>query len=255
MKNSTRIGVTLVLVLTCVVSFALPVEAREPRPQERGAGSYQADHGRKNSVSKGTDQQERRAIGSYQADRDKQYAAPSRETRPQDKHYARPHHAPSRHVPVVVRNQRYFYLDGLFFRQGLYGYISVQAPFGAIVLSLPIGYSSVVVGGTRYYVYGGVYYRHVPTGYEVVKKPYLGDRYCTPEITCEIADQVVVTPAALNVRQGPGKTHPVIYQVYRHDILKIIGSATGWFYVSLPSGVCGWVMAEFVSPLVPSARG
>ena len=254
MKNSTRIGVTLVFVLTCIVSFALPVEAREPRPQERGAGSYQADHTRKNTASQETRHQER-AVGSYQADRDKQYAAPSRETRPQDKHYVRPHHAPSRHVPVVVRNQRYFYLDGLFYRQGLYGYISVQAPFGAVILSLPIGYSSVVVGGTRYYVYGGIYYRHVPTGYEVVKRPYLGDRYCTPEIACEIADQVVVTTAALNVRQGPGKTHPVIYQVYRHDILKIIGRATGWFYVSLPSGVCGWVMAEFVSPLVPSARG
>ncbi|MGC9325665.1 MAG: DUF6515 family protein [Desulfomonilia bacterium] len=230
MKTYHRIGLTLVVILACVVSFALPVEAREPRHQERGGKSYQADHARKHHAHREPRHHERRYV-------------------------IRHHHAPVRHVPVVVRNQRYFFLDGLFYRQGLYGFISVPAPIGAVVVSLPIGSCQVVIGGTRYHVYGGVYYRQVPSGYEVVRKPYLGNAYCTPGKEYEESTQVIVLAHILNVREGPGETHPVIRQVHRNNLLKVIGRAPGWLYVCVPGGGYGWVMMDYVTPVESCAKG
>lgn len=164
-------------------------------------------------------------------------------------------HAPARYVPVAVKDRQYFFLDGIFYRPGLNSYIAVQAPLGAIVLSLPIGAYDVAVGGSKYSVYGGVYYRHVPNGYEVVKKPYMGEAYCSTDDDYKDLKQVMVVPPILNVREGPGMNHPVVYKVYRNDVLKIIGEAPGWVYVSLPHGEFGWVMKEYVSPLEPAAKG
>jgi hypothetical protein len=181
--------------------------------------------------------------------------AAAREPRHQARHYRQAHHAPAKHVPVVVKGQRYFFLGGTFYRKGLHGHIGVQAPLGAVIVSMPIGSHTVVVRGTRYHVYGGVYYRHVPHGYKVVKKPYMGDAYCNTDKEYEVSEKVMVIPRILNVRQGPGKRHPIVHKVYRDDILKIIGRAPGWVYVHLPYGKFGWVMTEYVTPIGPSAKG
>ncbi|MGC9324153.1 MAG: DUF6515 family protein [Desulfomonilia bacterium] len=138
MKNSTRIGLTLVLVLACIISFALPVEAREPHQQKQGVGLYQADHAKKHGAVQ-KPRHQKQGIGSYHADRGKKHAA-HREILHQKRHHTRPHSAPPRHVPVVVNTQRYLYLDGSCYRQCLSGYIAVQGPFGAVVLTLPIGH-------------------------------------------------------------------------------------------------------------------
>ena len=184
-------------------------------------------------------------------------AAPvaAREQRHQASHYRQAHHAPAKYVPVVVRGQRYFFGDGIFYRQGLRGYIAVQAPIGAVIVSLPIGSDTVMVGRMGYNVYGGVYYRHVPQGYEVVEKPYLGDEYRSTDKNYDVPEKVTVIPRILNVRQGPGKGHPVIYKVYRDDTLKVIARANGWVYVHLPYGEFGWVMTEHVTPAGPIAKG
>lgn len=181
--------------------------------------------------------------------------AAAREPRHQARHYRQAHHAPAKHVPVFVKGHRYFYLDGIFYRRGLQGHIAVQAPMGAIIFSLPIGSHPVVVAGTSYHVFGGVYYRRVPDGYVVVKKPYLGDTYGESDNEYDVSEQVMVIPRVLNVRQGPGKSHPVIHKAYRDDILEIIGRAPGWVYVRLPYGKFGWVMSELVTPMGRSAKG
>lgn len=215
MKRYQQIGCSLVLILAFIIGLAAPVAARDQRYQER---------------------QNR----------------PAHQT--QERHTPA-RHPQKRHAPVVVKNRTYFYLDGIFYRSGLNGYIAVQAPLGAIVLSLPIGSHDIVVGGSKYYVYGGVYYRHAPSGYEVVRKPYLGEAYCTPDNEYRDLEQAMVIPRILNVRQGPGKSHPIIYKVYRDDVLEIIGRAPGWVYVHLPYGEFGWVMAQYVRPVGPSPKG
>lgn len=179
----------------------------------------------------------------------------AREPRHPSRHYRQTHHARTRYVPVVVRGQRYYYQDGIFYRKGLHRHIAVQAPIGAFIVSLPIGSHTVVAGRTRYNVYGGVYYRHASPGYEVVKKPYLGDAYCRTDKDYDIPEKVMVIPRILNVRQGPGKRHPVVHKVYRDDILKIISRANGWVFVHLPYGKSEWVKTEYVTPTGPSAKG
>ena len=67
--------------------------------------------------------------------------------------------------------------------------------------------------------------------------------------------EAVVTVALLNVRSGPGKSYPVIHQVWRNSRLAIQGSSQGWFYVSLPSGNSGWVMREFTARVQAPASG
>lgn len=229
MKTHNRIVWTMVIILASVISWATPVSAREYRGHERSSASYHAYNSRESAYVRVQDRGERRPHRAY--------------------------HAPARHVPVMVRNQRYYFLDGIFYRQGLHGYIAVGAPVGAIVVSLPVGSSTVMVAGTRYSVYGGVYYRHMSQGYEVVRKPYTKDAPCRLDDRYEVAGQVRVTTHALNVREGPGRNHKVISHVFRHDILKIMGSAPGWLYVHLPCGKYGWVMNEYVAPMGPVARG
>lgn len=229
MNRYQKIGCSLVLILAFIIGSAAPAAAREPRHKERSAGSYQNYHNNKKAAAR---------VPSHQK-----------------KQLRKAHYARAKHVPVVVKGHRYFFSNGGFYRKGLSGYIAVQAPLGAFIVSLPIGSHSVVVGGTRYHVYGGVYYRQEPRGYEVVKKPYLGDSYCSTDKYYDVPEKVMVIPRILNVRKGPGKRHPVVHKVYRDDILKIISRANGWVFVHLPYGKFGWVMTEYVTPTGPSAKG
>jgi len=66
---------------------------------------------------------------------------------------------------------------------------------------------------------------------------------------------VSVTAQLLNVRSGPGMNFSVISNVYQGSILTIKGSAPDWFYVKLPNGNFGWVMAQFTDQTSLSTSG
>jgi hypothetical protein len=94
---------------------------------------------------------------------------------------------------VVVGHEKYNYHDGRFFRPSWFGFefLLSAPPFGAIVMSLPIGHHAVIIGGAQYYYYDNVYYKPCPSGYIVVPQP-----------------AVVVSPApvVLAPQQIPGET-------------------------------------------------
>ena len=63
--------------------------------------------------------------------------------------------------------------------------------------------------------------------------------------------QVTVTPSALNMRSGPGVEHDVTGRLNKGDVLDVINSAPGWFYVRSPDGSYGWVMDQYTAPTQP----
>jgi hypothetical protein len=68
---------------------------------------------------------------------------------------------------------RYHFRENRWYRSGWFGFdVAVSAlALGAVVASLPGGYSTVVVGGMPYYYYDDIYYRPAPDGYVVVERP------------------------------------------------------------------------------------
>jgi len=77
------------------------------------------------------------------------------------------------HEVVVVGHERYNYHDGRFFRPSWFGFefLLSTPPFGAIVMSLPVGHHTVTIGASQYYHYNNVYYKPCPSGYIVVPQP------------------------------------------------------------------------------------
>lgn len=150
---------------------------------------------------------------------------------------------------VRVGSHPYHYHGGVFYRKGSKGFAVVRAPIGAVVARLPIGFATLVVGGITYFAFANVYYRKVPSGYVVVEVP------ATQAETEVDAREVQVTVAVLNVRSGPGMRHSVSAQVNRGDRLAIQGQAPGWYFVRLPNGSHGWVMAQFTRSAGPDAKG
>jgi len=55
---------------------------------------------------------------------------------------------PKNHRAVSVGRTRYFYHHGTFYRKAPVGYAVVNAPPGAVVFDLPIGFRAVLVGGS-----------------------------------------------------------------------------------------------------------
>ncbi len=63
--------------------------------------------------------------------------------------------------------------------------------------------------------------------------------------------QVTVTPAALNLRYGPGVGHEITGKVNKGDVLDVIASEPDWFYVRTPDGSYGWVMDQYTISAQP----
>lgn len=61
--------------------------------------------------------------------------------------------------------------NGLYYRREADKYISVSAPIGLKIQTLPVGYSLVHVLGKPYYYYQGTYYVQSKSEYEVVEAP------------------------------------------------------------------------------------
>ena len=91
--------------------------------------------------------------------------------------YYRPGHVinvmPRSYVRIVVGGLPYFYYSGIFYRPYSSGYIVVNAPIGAVVRTLPVGFIAFTLGLTTYYTLNDVYYvwDDVRDGYVVVEKP------------------------------------------------------------------------------------
>ena len=180
-----------------------------------------------------------------------------------DRHLAQRHdkvavRLPKDHRAVSVGRTRYVYHRGTFYRKAPAGHVVVNAPLGAVVTGLPVGFKMTVIGGMTHFTYGGAYYRRVPSGYRVVAPPP-AIRVQAPPYGCAqlpIPDkQIAVLAERLNVRSGPGVRQAVVGQVVRGTRLVILGNAAGWWYVQLPDGETGWVMAAFTTPLAQPANG
>ncbi|MDD5730219.1 MAG: hypothetical protein PHN57_03720 [Candidatus Omnitrophica bacterium] len=94
---------------------------------------------------------------------------------------------------------RYHYHGGRWYGRGWFG-IEFAIPslrIGAVVDSLPFGYTTIVVGGIPYYCYDRVYYRPYPAGYIVVPEPAV-----VPVVP---AAPVVVAPPAMVQPQAPSQ--------------------------------------------------
>jgi len=128
------------------------------------------------------------------------------------------------------------------------GYMTVRPRIGSLFLSLPLGCFGFYVGGSIYYYYDDVYYQPVSSGYIVVSPPAVA----VPQIASGEVEytQVSVTAALLNVRSGPGASHPVFRQVRRGEILTVAEESDGWIYIELGDGEKGWIDARYAAPMV-----
>ncbi len=125
--------------------------------------------------------------------------------------------------------------------------VFVSPPIGTVLVSLPLGCSTVSAGGTMYYYNDGVYYKEVPSGYVVTEPPAEAN---IPVVTPPLSGgscQTSVTTQVLNVRSGPGFHYPVIRQVVLGDSLTVRGESEGWLYVETPGGQLGWVVTRFTA--------
>jgi uncharacterized protein YgiM (DUF1202 family) len=165
---------------------------------------------------------------------------------------------PKNHRTVSVGRKRYFYQHGTFYRKAPAGYVVVRAPLGAVVVGLPVGFRTAVFGGMTYSTYGGTYYQRVPAGYRVVSTPPPMVVQAPPHAFAQLPvrdNRIAVIAERLNVRSGPGLNQAVVGQVIKGTRLVIQGSARGWWYVQLPGGESGWVMAAFTTLPPQPANG
>lgn len=159
---------------------------------------------------------------------------------------------PHGYKTLHVKKSRYYFNDGIFFRPDSSGYMVVSAPIGAIVASLPVGHSRVTIGGSLLFNYADTYYRPVSGGYMVVDPPTEVIVQPPPQ---HIFGNVTVMAHRLNVRSGPGRGHPVVYQLPRGVGLTVYGMTNGWYYVQLPNGQYGWLMGTYTTMIGPPAEG
>ncbi len=95
------------------------------------------------------------------------------QTTPQHLHAS--HHIRPSHRRIGHHDRR-----GVFYRPSNQGFQVVQAPIGAIISSLPIGYTHMRISDRDYYRYNDVYYQREfgAHGYQVVHNPYMNQTFC-----------------------------------------------------------------------------
>lgn len=159
----------------------------------------------------------------------------------------------------VVRSgpDEYYFHEGIFYTRAPQGFKVVTPPRGCLVARLPVGFETLIVAGVTYFLYAGVYYNRAATGYVVVDAPgpTVVVQETVPTVPGEIGKALTVDVDLLNVRGGPGTNHPVVSQVRSGDTLTIQGTSDEWYYVQLPNGSYGWVMAKYTRSILPDAKG
>lgn len=156
---------------------------------------------------------------------------------------------------VHFGQHEYIFQEGVFYSRDSRGFRVVDPPRGAIVRTLPVGYEILMAAGITYFVFAGVYYNRADTGYVVVEAPPVQTTVVTETAVVETGKILSVDTALLNVRSGPGQAHSVVSQVRSGDNLTVQGTSGEWYYVLLPDGSYGWVMAKFTHTLFPEAQG
>lgn len=151
---------------------------------------------------------------------------------------------PPGHVTTRLGDHRYYEHGGHYYVERSGSFVLVAPPIGVVLTTLPAGAISLRIGGVGYFLAGGVYYRHSPQGYVVVTAPQP-----VPGVVTTGVQQVVVQAAILNVRSGPGLEFSVVSRAQQGVALAVFGDAPGWYYVRLPDGMYGWVMAQYTIPV------
>lgn len=140
---------------------------------------------------------------------------------------------------------------GTYYERRNSNYVVVNAPIGATISILPDDSTTVIIDGVSYYTYNGTYYLRSDSGYIVVPEP----EYRQPVVEDVTSGQVIVTSPALNVRSGPSTSHSVVGKLREGHVVKILGNAMGWYYIQLPDGRYGWIMAKYTVPYMAEAEG
>lgn len=161
---------------------------------------------------------------------------------------------PPGHRVVRAGNHQFLYNAGIFYRRCPKGFAVVSPPRGVVVHHLPVGFETLIVAGITTFLFAGVYYHRAASGYVVVDAPPEAPtpRPIAPDTN---GRALAVDVSLLNVRSGPGMSHPVVSQVRRGDRLDVLGTSPGWVYVRLPDGAFGWVMSSYTREIIPGARG
>jgi hypothetical protein len=104
-------------------------------------------------------------------------------TQPQQRSYSQPYsndYRPGRVINPLPygasrlnfgRNE-YYYYEGYFYQPNQNGYMLIDAPVGAIVITLPRLHHRIKQRGVDYYVAGDTYYTRHQKGYRVADNPY-----------------------------------------------------------------------------------
>jgi uncharacterized protein YgiM (DUF1202 family) len=154
-------------------------------------------------------------------------------------------------APIIqVGALAYLFVDGLFYKRGPKGYIVAQAPIGATITALPPGSVLVTIDGNLYYTCSGTFYQSTPEGYVVVSQPV---KQVNPEV--RIGQELLVTVDVLNVRSGPGLTFETVGQLTKHEVIRVEGLRTDWFFVRLKDGTTGWIKNIYTTSIHSGAKG
>jgi uncharacterized protein YgiM (DUF1202 family) len=153
------------------------------------------------------------------------------------RHYYRPHRSHHSH----------HYNDGAVV-VGILGAIGLGLLVGATVERANNSYAPAAVP---------VYPPAAAPVYVPAYRPVAAPAYVPVSLpTAPRADTLVVTTPRLYVRSGPGMHHAVIGEVQMNNVLKIVGSADGWWRVHLYGGQYGWVMSDYTRLFSdPDVRG
>ena len=99
---------------------------------------------------------------------------------------------PHSYIRIYVHGLPYFYWSGIYYRHYSRGYVVVNAPIGAFVRILPVGFIAFSIGVSTYYYVNDTYYLwdEEIESYRVVNKPNGADE----AIENETADRLYVYP-------------------------------------------------------------
>lgn len=136
---------------------------------------------------------------------------------------------PAQAQEVKLETPRFYFHDGLFFTRIDERYVVVPAPQGAIIATLPAGFTTLHINGAPLYFIAGVYYRPHAQGYMVIASPVdpAPQLLPPPPMPCTPA----VDSVTMTVHLAAGDTAPVVLKRHGRGWL----GPKGEMYDRLPS--------------------
>ena len=145
-------------------------------------------------------------------------------------------------LALSVAGAAVFFHSGNYYQQTPTGYVTVRAPFGARIRTLPESCLPVYIDGRRYYECEDVYYQPEGDEYIVIERP--AGEY---QLVAEVGDEVQISAEVLNVRSGPGVRYETIGMLYRGNIVEVNDVDGDWYSVRFGNDQFGWIMREHAS--------